>query len=280
MTCIDKPPVRTWVASLPPNDRTSPMRTLLSAFSTCLALFVACWSGGCAADEYGVENAISLPPAAPAQVWAVAPALNLSGEVGVDPLLQADLLYGNLQAVGGITALPVNRVAEAYLLLGLTGVSSPEDAAAVCDLLGADALVVPTVTLYNPYDPPTMAAALQVFPGRGSVLRPVALAGCRCRAWSDPNCVGEHGGGGVAVTICRRATDDPAGGRLRLPRRQRPPCGDGVRGGTFRPDGARRGARRLPCCRPLCELRLSRAALGADGRAGASAGDDGDRSMS
>ncbi|MEM7807407.1 MAG: hypothetical protein AAF561_04790 [Planctomycetota bacterium] len=132
-------------------------------------------TGGCQQNRYGIERSIALPPATPAQVWAVAPAVNLSGEAGVDPLLQADLLFKNLQAVGGITALPVNRVAEAYLLLGINGITSPADAAAVCELLGADALVVPSVTLYNPYDPPTMAAAIQVFPARGSLLRPVSL---------------------------------------------------------------------------------------------------------
>ena len=35
------------------------------------------------------------------QVWAVGPCVNLSGERGVDPFLQADLLFHKLQEVQG-----------------------------------------------------------------------------------------------------------------------------------------------------------------------------------
>jgi hypothetical protein len=140
------------------------------------ALLLLCGITGCETrPDYGVEERLQLPPAAPRQVWAVAPAVNLSGQSGVDPLLQADLLYAQLQSVRGVTAVPVNRVAEAYLALGIDGINSPGDAAAVCELLGVDALVVPTVTLYHPYDPPRMAAAVQVFAGRGNVLGPISL---------------------------------------------------------------------------------------------------------
>ena len=52
---------------------------------------------------------------------------------------------------------------EVYASLKISQVQSEEQAAAVCDVLGVDALVVPTVTLYDPYDPPKFGAALQVF---------------------------------------------------------------------------------------------------------------------
>jgi hypothetical protein len=109
------------------------------------------------------------------QVWAVAPALNLSGQPQVDPLLQADLVYQQLQQVSGITAVPVNRVAEVYASLRIDKVQSEQQAALVCDLLGCDALLVPTVTAYDPYNPPKFGAALQLFGQTGSAARPAAV---------------------------------------------------------------------------------------------------------
>ncbi|MDB5174237.1 MAG: hypothetical protein JWO87_3772 [Phycisphaerales bacterium] len=111
---------------------------------------------------YGSESQLYLP-AQKRQVWAIAPAINLSGQKDVDPLLQADLLYQQLQQVHGLTVVPVNRVVEVYAGLRLEKVQTPEQAAIVCDLLGCDALVVPTVTAYDPYDPPKIGASLQVF---------------------------------------------------------------------------------------------------------------------
>ena len=96
------------------------------------------------------------------EVWAVAPAVNLSGQE-VDPLLQADALYEQLQQVQGLTVIPVNRVAQVFAALQIARVQSPEQAQIVCEQLGCDALVVPTVTIYDPYDPPKFAGALQVF---------------------------------------------------------------------------------------------------------------------
>lgn len=112
--------------------------------------------------KWGTEKQQSLP-GTKRQVWAVAPAVNLSGQREVDPLLQADLAYQQLQQVDGITAVPVNRVAEVYASLRIEQVQSREQAAIVCDLLGADALLVPTVTAYDPYDPPKLGASLHLF---------------------------------------------------------------------------------------------------------------------
>jgi hypothetical protein len=82
------------------------------------------------AVPYGTERALSIESNR-RQIWAIAPAINLSGEQTVDPLLQADLIYQQLQAVRGITVIPVNRVAEVYASLGLEKVQSAEQAAIV-----------------------------------------------------------------------------------------------------------------------------------------------------
>jgi len=54
-------------------------------------------------------------------------------------------------------------VVTVYAALGVERVQSAEQASLVCDLLGADALLVPTVTAWEPYNPPKMGASLQLF---------------------------------------------------------------------------------------------------------------------
>jgi len=128
---------------------------------------------GCAPKDppYGTEYIRRLPRDGRA-IWAVAPAINLSGQREVDSLLQADLVYAQVQQVRGLTVIPVNRVAEVYAGLGIEQVHSAEQAALVCDLLGCDALLVPTVTAYDPYDPPKLGASLHLFRKPGTYARP------------------------------------------------------------------------------------------------------------
>lgn len=125
---------------------------------------------GCGEKDYGREQMLFLPGKVKA-TWAVAPAINLSGQGDVDPLLQADLVYAQLQQVNGITAIPVNRVVEVFVSLRIDRIQTPEQAALVCDLLGADAILIPTVTMYDPYNPPKFGAALQLMSRPGSFVR-------------------------------------------------------------------------------------------------------------
>lgn len=129
-----------------------------------LVLMAAAMAAGCEAQkpEYGREEIIFSPRYAP-RSFAVAPALNLSGQRQPDALLQADLVFQELQQVRGITVVPVNRVAQAFAGLNIRQVESAEQAAAVCEAVGVDALIVPTVTAFDPYDPPKMGASLQTF---------------------------------------------------------------------------------------------------------------------
>jgi hypothetical protein len=112
--------------------------------------------------DYGSEPAMFLPGST-RQTWAIAPAVNLSGVTQVDPILQADLLYAQLQQTAGLNVLPVNRVVEVFAALRIEQVQSEEQAAIVCDMLGCDALLVASITAYDPYDPPKMGASLHLF---------------------------------------------------------------------------------------------------------------------
>jgi len=132
---------------------------------------------GCAEQAprpYGVERQLGWANRQ-REVWAVAPALNLSGIDGVDPLMQADLLYAQLQQVRGLTVIPVNRVAEVYATLDIERIESEQQAALVCELLAADRLVVPTITAYDPYAPPKVGASLQVLSRPNDWARPASV---------------------------------------------------------------------------------------------------------
>ena len=125
--------------------------------------------------QYGVERPIFLP-GHKRQVWAVAPMVNLSGERAADPILQADLVYQQLQQVQGLTVIPVNRTVEVLLSLRIEKVQSEQQAALVCDLLGCDGLIVPTITIYDPYNPPKLGASLQLFMKPPSLARQATLS--------------------------------------------------------------------------------------------------------
>jgi hypothetical protein len=135
------------------------IRTFIGLAFVIAALLLA----GCQKKEpqYGTEIQIGMP-GLERQTWAVAPTVDLSGE-NVDPLLQSDIVFNQLQQVHGLTVIPVNRVVEVYASLKIAAIQSEEQASVVCDLLGCDALLVPTITLYDPYNPPKLGASLQLF---------------------------------------------------------------------------------------------------------------------
>jgi hypothetical protein len=126
---------------------------------------------GCFTPQYGREEQVTLQNRV-RPVWAIAPAVNLSGQREVDPLLQADLLYQQLQAINNITVIPVDRVIQVYAALKIEKVQSEQQAALVCEQLGCDALLIPTVTTFDPYDPPKMGAAIQLLARPGSNQQP------------------------------------------------------------------------------------------------------------
>src|SRR5947209_15035310 len=122
------------------------MRTMRSIIYAGLLLSLI--TSGCKPPEYGKEAQLTLQSRSQ-PIWAIAPAVNLSGETSVDPLLQADLVYQQMQAVQNVTVIPVNRVIEVYAALRIDKVQSEEQAAVVCEQLGCDALLIPTVTAFD-----------------------------------------------------------------------------------------------------------------------------------
>ncbi len=110
---------------------------------------------------------------------AVAPAINLSGSADFDVNRFADLMASELSYGKGITVIPVSRVMAMLDAKGLHSVESPTVALELVKLLGANAMLVFSVTEYDPYDPPSIGITAQLFgqrPGQGSGLDPIALS--------------------------------------------------------------------------------------------------------
>lgn len=94
---------------------------------------------------------------------AIAPALNFSGKSDFDPNAVADIMASELGHVQGFNVLPVSRVLAVLAGQGIDRVESAAHARAVAHALGADAVLVFAVTEYDPYDPPVVGLAAQLF---------------------------------------------------------------------------------------------------------------------
>jgi hypothetical protein len=146
---------------LPTKDYQPPTIRMKHPFNKSITLCAALLLAGCVTPKYGEERQLTINNGTH-PIWAVAPAVNISGEGSVDVILQADLVYQQLQEVNNLTVIPVNRVVQVYAALGIHRVENEEQAALVCQQLGCDGLVIPTVTIYDPYNPPKLGAALQL----------------------------------------------------------------------------------------------------------------------
>lgn len=96
-------------------------------------------------------------------LWAVVPLANESGVSFANTDLVADSLIAKINEVRGVACLPLNRTIAAMRARGMTAVRSPGDARMLANALGVDALVIGSITAYDPYNPPKLGVALAVF---------------------------------------------------------------------------------------------------------------------
>ena len=96
-------------------------------------------------------------------LWAVAPLRNESATSTVDALAISDRVVEAVEQVKGVRAVPMNRTIETMRALKMPLVRTPGDAKKLADALGVDALVVGTITTYEPYDP-KLGLALALVP--------------------------------------------------------------------------------------------------------------------
>jgi len=117
----------------------------------------------CCTAPAPVDRPVS--PYAGRRVFAVAPMRNESGSLHADPLRTADRFAAEVARVRGLDTVPVNRVLATMQDLGLAGINTPQDAHRLRERLGVDGLVVGSITAYDPYDPPTLGLAVELYRG-------------------------------------------------------------------------------------------------------------------
>ncbi|MFN0011461.1 MAG: hypothetical protein ACKVS8_07435 [Phycisphaerales bacterium] len=131
----------------------------------CACAALALLGASCAAPPQLVAPEVLLSPyagSATSPLWAVAPLVNESGTSTADNLAVTDAVVAKVAEARGLACVPTNRVIAAMRALGLASVSSPADARVLADALGVDALVVGSITAFDPYDPPTLGLTLGV----------------------------------------------------------------------------------------------------------------------
>lgn len=142
----------------------------LSRFARLAPLALALALGACdeRKDVLLTPSSLSSPDYGGEALWAVAPLRNESGVTLFDPLVITDQLAAQVEQAEGLRALSLNRTLAAMQSLKLDSVGSPQDARRLLEALGADALLVGSITSYDPYSPPKfgMSLALYIRPGR------------------------------------------------------------------------------------------------------------------
>ncbi|MBX3377172.1 MAG: hypothetical protein KF678_09250 [Phycisphaeraceae bacterium] len=107
-------------------------------------------------------------------LWAVVPLRNESGTTVADPYMVSDKVVGAASQVRGVRCLPLNRTIAAMRALDLQELTRPEEAEALAKALGVDALLVGSITAYDPYNPPKLGIALALYTRPGFKGRPTS----------------------------------------------------------------------------------------------------------
>lgn len=121
--------------------------------------------GGCSVQRDADETPVPrlMAPYQERQVWAVAPLRNESGSYQADGVKVADQLARQFEQADGIDVVPVSRVLAAMDALKMGAVASPQDAMRLRQVLGVDGLVVGTLSTWDPYDPPKLGLAVELY---------------------------------------------------------------------------------------------------------------------
>lgn len=149
--------------------RAAKFRTLL-LIASLPAFALAVGSCGSSAKRVVYPERLRSPYASSGQVvWAVVPPRNETGVSVVDELSVGDALVEEIGQVKGLDCLPLNRTINAMRSLGLASVDSPAQAKALARAAGADAVVVSTITSWQPYHPPRIGLNVVLFASSGSM---------------------------------------------------------------------------------------------------------------
>jgi len=115
-------------------------------------------TGGCMNSRGGLT-----PDYPDRQLWAVAPLRNESGSIQADGLKVADHLAHQLEDAYRIDMLPVNRTIATMEALQIPQVTNMEQAMQIRAAMEVDALLIGSITAYDPYDPPKLGLAIELY---------------------------------------------------------------------------------------------------------------------
>lgn len=104
-------------------------------------------------------------------LWAVAPIRNESGVTHADDLDFADKIAAAAEQAQGVRVVPVNRTLEAMRSLDMRGVRTPADARKLAQTMGVDAVLVGSLTSFDPYTP-ALGLSIALIPRPGAMVGP------------------------------------------------------------------------------------------------------------
>lgn len=139
-----------------------------------LALFVLV--SGCAKPDplRPPQQLLSPYASTPAEpVWAVVPLRNESGTSAVNPMDISDTLVATITQARGLRALPLNRTLDAMAAMEMGYPQTPADLDRLARTLGADGVIVGSITAYDPYEP-IMGISLGIYARPGALERGAA----------------------------------------------------------------------------------------------------------
>jgi hypothetical protein len=124
---------------------------------------------GCQPKKQTIEQPVM--PRLSGYTIAVAPALNATGSADFDPNRLAEAMAVEMSQIDGVAVVPVSRVVAALASRNQGGVGSAEEVHVVGEMVGADFVMVFAVTHYEPYDPPRIGIAAELYQtGEGRIL--------------------------------------------------------------------------------------------------------------
>jgi len=138
-----------------------------------LAMFVL-GQGGCRVSGPG-DKPLLTSPYPTRQVFAVAPPRNESGSQALDLYRLADRMIAHLEEVEKVDTIPLNRVIEKMQQMEMNRVVTINEALALRRALQVDGLLIVSVTAYDPYDPPRMGMAVELYHAAVDPLQPVDI---------------------------------------------------------------------------------------------------------
>ncbi|RMH13421.1 MAG: hypothetical protein D6695_04000 [Planctomycetota bacterium] len=91
----------------------------------------------------------------------------------VDELEVGDAIVAAVTEIQGVAALPINRTIQAMRGLQIERITSPDQVRQLAQAMGVDGVLVPSITAWDPYNPPTIGLTLALY-ARSDAMTPNA----------------------------------------------------------------------------------------------------------